>query len=108
MNAMINGCGVEFPGEENRGRLEDLVVLLQPPVLRPEPADLSRLVTGHTRPGTRVHIGLDQPAASSLPTHTKLLRDRFGQRRVPRIVTAVLDEHPQRPLLDRGIDSLGM
>jgi hypothetical protein len=103
MNAMISGCG----GRAHRRGLEDLQVLLQPAVLRPEPFQLGLLVAGRAGPGPGVDVCLDQPAAGGLPANPELPRHGLGQRGIRRILLPMIGEHPQRPLLYRGIDLLG-
>jgi hypothetical protein len=94
VNAMISGCGVEFPGEEDRDRTQDLVVLAQSPVLRPQPFDLRLLVRARAWPVARVDVGLDQPAADRLPAHPQPGGHRQRQRGIRRVVPPMVRDHP--------------
>ena len=72
MNPMISGCGVEFPSEENRRRLEHRVVLLESADLRLQRLDLGQLLAAGPRPLNVVDLGLNHPPAHRLLANPEL------------------------------------
>jgi hypothetical protein len=66
MNEQINGGEVELPREENRGRLQNLVGLLEISVLALELFDPLLLGRGDTRAVLGVDLRLQHPLAQSL------------------------------------------
>jgi hypothetical protein len=65
------------------------------PEPRPQPSDLSGLLTGHPRPGPRIDLGLDDPLAQRLRSgDPQLRRDRPDRGILSRTITAVSGRRP--------------
>lgn len=67
--------GVEFPGEENRGLLEDLVGLTQAFILFAQAGHFLVLLGGDTRGVAGVDLGLADPVAQRFSGDSELLAD---------------------------------
>src|SRR5699024_10560770 len=77
-----------------------------PPVLGLEALDLGALLGADAGPGSGVDVGLHSPPPDRLLAQPQTSAHLVAAGRQRRVLTAVLGHHPQRPLLDRGIDLL--
>lgn len=105
MNSTIIGCGVEFPREESRCRLEHRNIFTEPLVLGLQPLDLGELSAGVALAFTGIDIGLAHP------TPQRFRAD--ASWRATATMACALDGYslrcshePDGALTERGIDFL--
>lgn len=104
MKAMINGCGIEFPHEETRSRLEYGHVFSKALVLCLQLLDLLELHAGDPVAAAGIDLSLVDPATQRLLAHALLTGDGFQRLRQGLVLTPVLLHQPHRPGTDLLID----
>jgi hypothetical protein len=97
---------VEFPREESRRGPQDRVLFLQDPDLGLQLPDVVMLDVGRAGTSTGVGLGLPDPAPQGLLPDAQLRADHLTGLRHRPVLGRLLGDHPDRPLLRRGLELL--
>src|SRR5690606_18465738 len=98
MNSTTWAVGGRAPSRKSTRRLEDLVSAAQLADLPLQLGDTPRILTGRSRPRSRIHLGLADPVTQGLPIDPQLRGDTSDRPLATPRLTLNLQHHPHSPL----------